>query len=156
MKSVIFSGALLLGTLMMSGCTPGNNVPGSTAVGSITGGLIASQIFHGRGRFAGVVAGALIGGIIGNKVGNYMDEQDRINMENAIIHTPVNRQATWTSNRPGPNGQRVTYKVRPIRVTHRHNRYCREYRTTVIIGGRRETAFGRACQMPDGQWKIMH
>lgn len=156
MRKLLITGFILLSGLNIVGCTPGNNVPGSTLVGATAGGLIASQLFHGDGAFAGVVAGALIGGIVGNKVGNYMDQQDRINMENAIIHTPVNQQARWTSKRPGPQGQRVTYEVRPVRVTHRHNRYCREYRTTVIIGGRRESAFGRACRMSDGQWKIMH
>jgi hypothetical protein len=30
---------------------------------------------------------------------------------------------------------------------------CREYRETVIIGGRRQPVYGRACPQPDGSWR---
>jgi surface antigen len=30
---------------------------------------------------------------------------------------------------------------------------CREYRETVIIGGRRQPVYGRACPQPDGTWR---
>ena len=158
MKKWLIVGLLSIAVVDLSGCTPGNNVPGATGAGALAGGLIGNQLFHGRNAFAGVLAGALIGGIVGNRIGNYMDRQDRINMQSAIIHTPVNQEATWTSDRRGPNGQPVTYSVRPVKAYYRdnHRRYCREYRTTVHIGGRKQTAYGRACRMPDGQWKIMH
>lgn len=156
-KKIALTGLLFISAINLSACTPGNNAQGSTAVGAVTGGLIANQLFSGQNAFAGVIAGALIGGIIGNQVGQYMDRQDRINMQSAIIHTPINQQANWTSNRPGPQGQRITYSVTPTKSYYRDNRrrYCREYRTVVHIGGRRQTAFGRACRMPDGQWKII-
>lgn len=32
--------------------------------------------------------------------------------------------------------------------------YCREYTSTVEIGGRPVPAFGTACQQPDGSWKM--
>lgn len=32
---------------------------------------------------------------------------------------------------------------------------CREYMQKVNIGGREETAYGKACRQPDGQWKII-
>ncbi len=156
MRKWVLAGMLAVAAVDMSGCTPGDNVPGATAAGALAGGLIGNQIFSGRNAFAGVLAGALIGGIVGNRVGNYMDRQDRINMESAIIHTPVNQEATWTSHQAGPNGRKVTYTVRPVKAYHRGRRYCREYQTTVRIGGRDEKAFGKACRMPGGQWKIMH
>jgi hypothetical protein len=30
---------------------------------------------------------------------------------------------------------------------------CREYQTTITIGGKPEKAYGRACRQPDGTWK---
>lgn len=160
MRYCILAGMLAVAAVDMSGCTPGNNVPGATAAGALAGGLVGNQLFHGRNAFAGVMAGALIGGIIGNRIGNYMDRQDRINMQSAIIHTPVNQQASWTSDRLGPGGRRVTYTVRPIKDYYagrsHHRRYCREYQTTVTIGGRAQRAFGKACREPDGSWKILH
>jgi hypothetical protein len=31
---------------------------------------------------------------------------------------------------------------------------CREYQSPVVIGGRRETAYGYACRQPDGTWRV--
>jgi hypothetical protein len=30
---------------------------------------------------------------------------------------------------------------------------CREYQTTIMIGGKPEKAYGKACRQPDGTWK---
>lgn len=30
---------------------------------------------------------------------------------------------------------------------------CREYQTTITIGGKPQKAYGRACRQPDGTWK---
>lgn len=154
MRKLILVSVLGVMAFEMVGCTPGNNVPGSTAAGALAGGLIGNQIFHGRNAFAGVLAGALVGGIIGNRIGNYMDQQDRINMQSAIINTPVNQQASWTNTHAGPDGQPVTYTVRPVRNYTYENRYCREYQTTVTVGGKMQRAYGKACRQPDGSWKI--
>ncbi len=32
---------------------------------------------------------------------------------------------------------------------------CREYRTTSLIGGQPQQIVGRACQQPDGSWRIV-
>lgn len=34
-------------------------------------------------------------------------------------------------------------------------RYCREYQQTIVVGGRNESAYGTACQQPDGSWEIV-
>lgn len=155
MKKWLLAGMITVMTFEMVGCTPGNNVPGSTAAGALAGGLIGNELFHGKNAFAGVLAGALVGGIVGNKIGNYMDEQDKINMQSAIVNTPVNQQATWTSNNAGPNGQPVTYTVKPVKNYTSDHRYCREYQTTVTVGGKAQQAYGKACRQPDGSWKVV-
>ncbi len=155
MKKWLLAGMLTVMAVEIVGCTPGNNTMGATGAGALAGGLIGNELFHGKNAFAGVLAGALVGGIVGNQIGQYMDRQDKINMQSAIINTPVNQQASWTSDKAGPNGQPVTYTVRPVRnyKTASHQ-YCREYQTTVTVGGEAKKAYGKACRQPDGSWKI--
>lgn len=34
-------------------------------------------------------------------------------------------------------------------------RTCREYQTSVVVGGVSRPAYGTACLMPDGAWRIV-
>lgn len=148
MKKIIALGLIGLTSLSLVACEPGRNVPGSTLVGATAGGLIGSQLFHGRGSFAGVIAGALIGGVVGNYAGRAMDERDRRRMSRAIVY---NRPDHWTNTRTD-----ATYDVKPQRsYTSRSGRYCREYQTKVTVGGRTRSAYGTACRQPDGQWQVV-
>ncbi len=158
MKKWLLAGMMTVMVFEMTGCTPGNNVPGATGAGALAGGLIGNELFHGRNAFAGVLAGALVGGIVGNQIGQYMDRKDEANMQSAITTVPVGQEASWTSDRAGPNGQPVSYTVRPTSAgySQRSHRYCREYQTTVTIGGQVKQAYGKACRQPDGSWKIQH
>ena len=46
------------------------------------------------------------------------------------------------------------YRVTPTQTYQSAGgQYCREYTTTVVIGGRTERAQGRACRQPDGSWR---
>ena len=148
------AGMIVLAAMEITGCTPGNNVPGSTAAGAIGGGLIGSAISGGSPY--GIIGGALVGGIIGDQIGQAMDRQDQINMQSAIVNTPMNQEATWTSDKANANGQKTTYTVKPVKnyQTSSHQ-YCREYQTIVTVGGKSQTAYGKACRQPDGTWKIV-
>lgn len=145
--SSLVSAGLIFG---VAGCTPGNNTGGATIAGAAAGGLLGAAAFHGEGAWLGVLGGALVGGIVGNQIGQYMDRQDVANMRSAIVSTPVGQESSWTNER-----QHATYTVRPIKNYHSHGRYCREYQTKVKIGGRIRNAYGRACRMSDGSWKVV-
>src|SRR6266478_91171 len=110
--------------LLISACTPGQNVPGATAAGAVAGGLAGGLLF--KGSAAGIIGGALIGGIIGNVIGNKMDAQDRARMQNAIVVVPVNQTTTWTNTSTG-----VTYQVTPINTYYSSGYTCRQYKTRV-------------------------
>ena len=141
--------SLFLSVLGLSGCTPGNNVPGATVAGAAAGGLIGGALFDGQP--GGVIAGALLGGIVGNQIGQQMDQQDRINMLHAIAQTPINREAVWTNNKTN-----VTYVVRPISQYHRGHLHCREYQTSIHIEGHgQKKAYGKACKRPGEEWHIV-
>lgn len=137
-------------TFGLVGCSEGNNTGGATAVGALAGGLLGSQFGGGSGQVAAAIGGAVLGGYVGNQVGQYMDRQDRMNMQSAIINTPVGQQASWTNSESN-----VTYQVRPTRNYHKGSSYCREYQTRVQIKGQWKNAYGRACRQPDGSWKIV-
>lgn len=132
----------------LAGCEPGHNVPGATLVGATAGGLVGNAI--GGGSVAGIIGGALVGGVVGNFVGRAMDRQDRINMQNAIVTTPVDQESSWTNERT-----HTTYVVRPVRDYHSEGRYCREYQTRIRIDGEWKNAYGKACRTSGGQWHIV-
>lgn len=134
--------------IALSGCTPGNNVPGSTAAGAVAGGLAGGLLFNGSA--AGIIGGALLGGIIGNVIGNQMDARDRAYMQNAIIVTPVHETVVWTND-----DTHVVYRVTPTRNYYYEGNYCREYTTRVNINGQWRTAYGHACKMPNGTWRVV-
>ena len=135
--------------LVVSGCTPGYNVPGATAAGAVAGGLAGGLIFNGSA--AGIIGGALLGGIIGNAVGNQMDARDRAYMQSTIIETPIDETVTWTNLDTG-----VTYRVTPTRTYYSGGYFCRQYTTRVYMKRYWQTAYGRACRMPDGSWRVMN
>ncbi len=144
----VFGASTILGASLLTGCTPGNNVPGATVTGAAAGGLLGAALFHGQGSIIGILGGALVGGVIGNAVGQHMDARDRANMAQAVTTTPVGEETTWSNND-------ATYTVRPTRQYHRNDEYCREFQTTIVIGGKIHKAYGTACRQPDGQWKII-
>ncbi len=65
----------------------------------------------------------------------------------------------------GSSGQSVEWRnpdsgnygyVTPERAfKNDQGQYCREYTQTVIVGGKQEKAYGKACRKPDGQWEIV-
>jgi len=139
----------------LAGCTPGNNVGGATFAGAAAGGLVGAAAFGGSAM--GILGGALLGGVVGNLIGQQMDANDRARMRRAITEVSIedgdrweDRDVRWENERTG-----ARYHVHPVRQTHRGGRYCREYQTTVQIGGKTHQAFGKACRMPDGQWRMM-
>lgn len=148
MKKWLLAGMIAVVAVEMTGCTPGNNTMGATGAGAIAGGLVGSAISSGSPY--GIIGGALIGGLVGNQIGQAMDRQDQANMQNAVTSVPVGQQAQWTNTKTN-----TTYQVRPVKNYRAHNQYCREYQTTVTVGGEVKKAYGRACRQPDGSWKVI-
>src|SRR5262249_44588824 len=109
----------------------------------------------GKGRLIATGVGTLLGAIIGREVGASLDRADQlaaVAAEHQALSGPPGCRVRWQNPDTGNSGQ-----VRLIddRVD-REGRYCREYQTTVTVGGRRESAYGRACMQPDGSWQIVN
>ena len=83
---------------------------------------------------------------------------DNINEEQQRMHEAAQARAT-TSN----VGEKIIWhegnasgSVTTTRIgTSTSGRQCREFQQTVTIGGQTETAYGTACQQPDGAWEIV-
>jgi surface antigen len=153
MNKIATIGVTAILAVGLAGCTPGNNVGGATFAGAAGGGLVGAAAFGGSA--VGILGGALLGGVVGNAIGQNMDANDRARMRHAVIDGPVDggrwegSDVRWQNERTG-----ARYRFHPVRQTHHNGRYCREYETTIHVGGKTQKAFGKACRMPDGQWRV--
>lgn len=141
-------------SLSLSACAEGNNQTGATLLGAGLGGLLGAQFGGGDGRLAMTALGTLAGAAIGSSVGKRMDEVDRMRMREAeqrAYSAPLGEAIIWNNERTGHRGS-----VTPVRDGRsQRGEYCREFQSEIIVGGERERGFGRACQQPDGSWKIV-
>ena len=150
--------ALLLTTALGACAGPngyGNKEIVGTAAGAGIGGLIGSQIGHGSGQLAATAAGVFIGGLIGNQIGRSLDQQDRMDAQqaeyNALEHQPDGQYSRWNN----PNNGNYGYSVPQQTFQNPQGQYCREYQTTVVIDGRPQSGHGTACREPDGTWRLV-
>lgn len=151
LMALSLSSMVLLG---LSGCM--NKEQGGTLLGGIGGAVAGAQFGKGSGRLATTAAGALLGAVIGNHVGASLDKADRMYAEratNTALETAHSGQAVvWKNPDSGHSGT-----ITPIRTFQdtSSNQYCREFQNTVTINGQPQQAYGKACRMPDGTWKIV-
>jgi len=142
---------ILLMSLSIISCTKEET---GTLLGAIGGAVIGSEVTGDNG--IGVMMGALAGGYAGRSIGSKLDEADQQKMYNTTqgaLETGVSGEAsTWYNP---DNGNRGTVTPQPA-YQSTEGQYCREYQQSVTIGGEPETAYGTACRMPDGTWKIIN
>ena len=68
----------------------------------------------------------------------------------AFEKSPDKQPIKWQNPNNGHNGATVPTKT----YYNDLGAPCREYETSVIIGGKKESAYGTACRQFDGSWKI--
>ncbi len=154
-KSVV---ALLSAAVLLAGCQQAQNWGGGESLGTLggaaAGGLIGSQIGHGSGNAAATLTGVLLGGFLGNRMGSMVDEGDRAaatRAEHRAYSAPIGQQITWNNPNNGNSGVIV-----PTRDGYdQSGSYCREFQQTITVGNQRQQGYGKACQQPDGSWKIV-
>ncbi|HEU0117043.1 MAG TPA: RT0821/Lpp0805 family surface protein [Alphaproteobacteria bacterium] len=153
-KSVL---AVLSASLLLAACQTDNWGGGETlgtAGGAAAGGLLGSQFGKGSGNAALTLTGVLLGGFVGNRLGATVDEGDKAaatKAEQRAYTAPVGQQITWNNPQNGNTGT-----ITPTRDGYAQNgAYCREFQQTITVGGQQQQGYGRACQQPDGSWKIV-
>lgn len=146
----IFSFVMLLTSSLISGCASGVTDQGvGTVLGGGLGGVLGSQVGQGNGRTAAIIGGTLLGALAGGSVGAHMDQQDRALASQTLGNVPNGSSASWSNPNTGAN-----YQVTPTQTFYNNNQVCREFTTSVNIGGQRQQSYGQACRQADGSWQI--
>lgn len=149
---------MALAALSMSACETLQNNGTKQNIGGVTGavagGLLGSQVGKGSGQLWATGAGVLLGALVGSEIGASLDKADLAYANQAqqrAYRAPVGETIAWNNPESGNSG---TYT--PTRDgTSNSGRYCREYQQTITVDGRQQSAYGTACQQPDGSWQIV-
>ena len=151
MKKLIL--VCLVSLPLISGCA--SKMQTGTALGALTGGALA----YGLGQDSSkkelwTVLGIGLGAMIGQSIGQQLDERDQYLMaqtfEFAMEKAPTNETAKWENPDTGVGGSVTPTKT----YSTTQGTPCREFTTSVSIGGQTEQAYGTACRQADGSWKI--
>ena len=147
----------ILSVLTLNGCsnTTGSKESLGTVVGAALGGLLGSQFGSGDGKTAAIVTGIFLGGLLGKDVGATLDRVDKQIMarttHNTLENSPIGSTSNWNNPDTGNSGT-----ITPTKTYQTTSGYCREFQTTVTVGGKVQNAYGTACRQPDGSWKIVN
>ena len=153
MKKLMMIGLITLP--LMSGCAGTYN---KATTGAALGALTGTALAYGLGKDSSkknlwLIAGAAAGGLIGNNIGAKLDERDRLllgkTFQNTMETAPNNQVGGWNNPNSGNSGT-----VSPTQTIVAGNSVCREFTTTINIGGELTQGYGTACRQADGSWKI--
>ena len=154
MKNVVI--ATVLATTLLTGCAGTYN---KATTGAALGALTGTALAYGLGKDSSkkglwLIAGAAAGGLFGNNIGKKLDERDRLLMgqtfQNTMETAPNNQVGGWNNPNTGNSGTVVPTQTHMTA----NNQPCREFQTTVNVGGEAVQAFGMACRQADGAWQI--
>ena len=151
MNKIVTACIALITSISLAGCADMTKQDVGTVSGGVIGGLVGSQFGKGGGQLLAIGAGAVAGAVIGNAIGKNMDETDRLKMNQALDNNSVGQPAYWRNQKTG-----TSYTVVPTQnVTVDGNQYCREYRSTANVAGKKQQVYGTACRQADGTWKMV-
>ena len=159
MNSKIFIPVLTSAALLVSGCTTtsGELDKHSTGagLGALTGALLAYGLGKGHSdKEVAVAFGTFVGAILGGSIGAKLTEADQVlagrNLGDSLEYDRSGASREWHNPDTGHGGTST-----PTRTYNRADGTpCREFTTTVFIGGKEEEAYGTACRQADGSWKV--
>jgi surface antigen len=155
----------LASTLALGGCMSdgsmnpwgmGTKQTIGTGAGAILGGIAGSNMGKGKGQLWMTGAGALLGAFVGSEIGKSLDQADIAyhNQATEKAYTaPLNQTIAWNNPESGHSGS-----VTPVREGRQAStgNLCRQYKQTIVVDGKAETATGTACQTNDGNWVLQN
>lgn len=121
----------------------------ATALGGITGALIANRVADDENRTVATLIGAAAGAFIGNRIGRNIDKADEACIGHALELGEPGRAVSWTNEVTG-----VSYQVVPGADRKRNGSTCREFTVTAIADSERSTRQGLGCESEPGVWQI--
>jgi surface antigen len=155
-KSITTLAIASMTALSLSACDYGTKETIGTLAGAGLGAWAGSAVDrHGSGGVVAVAAGTMLGGLIGNQIGKGLDKVDRMEAGKAqyggLEYGRSGQSRKWYNPDTG-NGGSFTPQAAYQTST---GQYCREYQQNITVGGKNETAYGKACRQSDGSWKII-
>jgi|GEM_PF-836779 len=84
-----------------------------------------------------------------------LDEPEQLAMSDTLQYALENNPTSHVSNWVNPDTGRSGSVVPVETYTNELGQPCREFITTIVIGGREEQGYGTACRQPDGTWQIV-
>ena len=149
MKKLVLGVSTLFLLTHLTACTI-TKEQGGAATGAVVGGVVGSQIGGGSGQDVATGLGIIGGAIVGASLGRSFDQLDAMNTQRALESNKTNQTSSWVS--PDSGNQ---YTLTPTSTYQASSsQYCREYQTSVTVGGKAQQGYGTACRQPDGQWQI--
>lgn len=125
-----------------------------TVLGGAGGAAVGSQFGKGSGQVATIAVGTLLGAALGSSLGASLDKNDMNYYNNssqyALENLTTGNTKEWRNPDTGHYGS-----ITPTSTYHAEGQYCRNYHQKIVIEGRTEQAYGKACRQPDGSWKIV-
>lgn len=150
MKKIVIVTTFALAILQLGACTVTREQSGGV-MGAVVGGVVGNQVGGGRGKDLATAIGIFAGAIAGSNIGKSLDQLDASNTQRALEGNRSNQTSSWVN--PDSGNQ---YSVTPTKTYETTaGRYCREYQSSVTVGGQRERAYGTACRQADGSWEII-
>ena len=151
---------MAVSTLALSACESmnmdGSNTKQIVGAGSgaLIGGILGSKVGGGSGQLWATGAGAIVGGLLGSEIGKSLDKADQTYANQAAQQAetaPVGETVSWNNPDSGNYGT-----ITPTKDGYSSSgKYCREYQQTIYVDGKQQSAYGTACQQPDGSWQIV-
>lgn len=139
---------------LLGGCA--TKMETGTALGALTGGALA----YGLGQNSSnkelwTVLGLGVGAMVGSSIGQQLDDRDRLlagkTLQTTLETYPNGNAGQWQNPNTGNSGT-----VMPTQTyTTSTGTPCREFTTTVYVGGKAQEGYGTACRQADGSWKIV-
>ena len=122
----------------------------ATALGGITGALIANRVADDDNRTVATLIGAAAGAFIGNRIGRNIDKADEACIGHALELGETGQPVSWTNEVTGDS-----YQVVPGTDRDRNGSTCREFTFTAVAGSERSTRQGLGCESEPGVWQIV-
>ena len=144
--------------MLLSACAQdaGNKEIAGTLIGAGLGAWLGKEI-GGKGTSGdiGIAIGAVAGATLGRNIGADLDELDRQKMDYAYRDAMENSRSGDTVNWTNPDSGNSGTVTALSTDTSNPDRPCREFETTVNVGGTDQQATGIACRNADGSWDIV-
>ena len=102
----------------------------------------------------GPLSAVLLDGAMSNHFGAGISDDDRaeaMKAEQRAFVAPIGQQVTWNNASNGHKGTIIALRDGYVA----NGSYCREFLQTIQIEGPSQQSYGKACQLPDGSWKVV-